>query len=357
MFKNKKALLSIIVLLAVSIIFAGCGKKETGETGQTGGGDTEKAIELKYAAVHSASSFLAEMDKQMFKRIEEQSNGKIKTELFFDGTLIKPTEWYQELIRGTADINHAQVGPAKDQFPLEYGLGFYLYGVTDIKDALEITAEVYNNFPEMQAEHKDIVPLSRITAGVAWIHTAKKPIRTLADFKGLNLKVADDQSTALIKALGANPVKLPITEAYTALDKGTIDGIITGVDGLKTYKLAEVTKYSTKLPYVTSWVYANAMNKDAWNKLSPDPQKIIKDNFAWWEEQLLVNLDRERDDSIKIAKERGNEIIELSPEVVDEMNKILETIAQEAAAGFDAKGLKGTEIYNFAREVVKTKVK
>ena len=352
-----------LILLGVVALISACSSSSSDSSapsGQNGNGqatdETQSSaqaepIELTYATYISSSHYQAALDKELFKRIEEQTNGRVKVDQYYDGTLVEPTEWYQELLRGTADIIQGPVGSERERFSLDYAVAFFNYGITDLKALLDFTRELWESSPSMQEQYKEVVPLTRISAGTVWVHTVDKPIRSLEDFKGLNLKVADDASTELAKALGANPVRLPISETYAALEKGTIDGVITGADPLKTFKLAEVVKYSTELPYISPWIYSKIMNKEVYEQLPADIQQVIMDNARWYEEQLVEGLKKEIDEGLALTKEKGNEVITLSPEETEKLLSLLEDIAKKVAADLDSKGLEGTQLFEKARQL------
>lgn len=354
---EKKKLAVFAALLAfimVSLVLAGCSSSSKSDSAKQPAPQADvKPIALKYATYTSSNHYMGQLDKEYFEKVEKETNGRVKTALYFDSTLVKPTEWYKELTSGVADIAQASPGTAKDRFPLDTVTPYFTYGITDLKVFREIFTELYETTPAIQKEYREVVPLIRITAGECWVHTTKKPIRTIADFKGMTIKAADDPSFALLKSVGANPVRIPISETYTALEKGVIDGVLTGADPLKTFNFAEVTKYSTQLPYLSPWVVSKVVNKDSWAKLPPDIQKNFKDNAVWWETELISRLGKECQAGIDTAKKRGNEIIELPQAERDKIIAIMEGNAKKVATDLDAKGMNATEIFNKSRELVK----
>ena len=65
----------------------------------------------------------------------------------------------------------------------------------------------------------------------------KDPIQKLDDFKGMKIRVFPAIAPA-VKALGANPVVLPMPQIYTAMERGVVKGFATGVSGVaKQYKV------------------------------------------------------------------------------------------------------------------------
>ena len=264
-----KRILAIASVAAAVIVTAACGASDENSNGSEGA-ETDEAIELTYATYTSESHYMGQIDQLMFDKLEEETNGQVKVKGFFDGTLIEPSDWYQELLNGSADITQGNVGTEKDRFPLQYASAMFNYGITDLNILLKFTRKLEEEVSEIREEYSEVAPISHLSAGQAWIHTNDKPVRSVEDFKGLNLKVSDDASIALAKALGANPIQVPIAETYTALERGTIDGVITGADPLKTFNFAEVTKYSTRLPYATPWIYSKFINKEVFNSLPED---------------------------------------------------------------------------------------
>lgn len=342
--------MAIATVVAIVLVITACGASdETGSENEKT--EADETIELTYATYTSESHYMGQIDQLMFEKLEEETNGQVKIKGYYDGTLIEPSDWYQELLNGSADITQGNVGTEKDRFPLQYASAMFNYGITDLNILLEFTRELEKEVSEIREEYSEVVPISHLSAGQAWIHTNNKPVRSVEDFKGLNLKVSDDASVALAKALGANPMQVPIAETYTALERGTIDGVITGADPLKTFNFAEVTKYSTRLPYATPWIYSKFINKEVFNSLPEDVQKKILDNGKWWEEQLIAQIIDEENAGLEMAKEYGNEIIELSPEETEKLLEIMEENALQTAEDLDSKGLIGTELFNVSRQI------
>ena len=92
-------------------------------------------------------------------------------------------------------------------------------------------------------EFDAVKPLGLWTFPNAAIHS-REPIRTLDDFKGKKL-IASNAIAAKIDpgALGATPISFRPDEAYTAIQRGTTDGVLMPFTGMETFKVHEVTKY------------------------------------------------------------------------------------------------------------------
>lgn len=106
-------------------------------------------------------------------------------------------------------------------------------------------------------------------------------MRTLADLKGLNIRASGGGVVKYTEALGAMPRAITLPEAYEALSKAQVDGIIVPIEAYPSFKFQEVVKYVTDISFIA---YTNpsyvVMNKNSWNKISPqDQQTILKVGF------------------------------------------------------------------------------
>ena len=99
-----------------------------------------------------------------------------------------------------------------------------------------------------EAETKGYKVLAYYSAGEQHFQTRSKPVRNLADFQGLKIRVI--QNKALVdgfQALGAVPAPLPYPQIYTAVQQGTVDGTANDLLSVTSLKLYEVAKYLTDL--------------------------------------------------------------------------------------------------------------
>ena len=107
----------------------------------------------------------------------------------------------------------------------------------------------------------------------------RKPIASLADLKGLKVRINGPSSGDLVKAMGGQPVSLAFGEVYTALERGTVDCGITGSGSGNSVKWPEVTThlYAMPLSWSTSGYFVNLA---WWNKLDPAVRAEFEKTFA-----------------------------------------------------------------------------
>ena len=213
--------------------------------------------------------------KPWAERIEKASNGQIKIKGYHSQTLAKGPETWNAVKNGIADI----------------GWCFHAYwpGMTSLADVISLPSlpfktseegsaalwKLYEKFPQIQNQFKDNHILLLYTTDPYFLITTKKQVKTLADIKGLKIRMMGGPSTEMMKALGGVPVSVPMPGNYIAMQKGVTDGMGAPWEATKSFRLYEVAKYytlDTSFPVV---YFSLAMNKKTWNSMPKDLQDVI----------------------------------------------------------------------------------
>ena len=102
----------------------------------------------------------------------------------------------------------------------------------------------------------------------------KSPVKSLADLKGMELRVAGTNAE-VVKRLGGIPVAMPQSETPEAIQKGVVKGMVSSMEILKDFKFAAYTPYATvaNLPVVS---FAVVMNKEKWDSLPADVKEVLE---------------------------------------------------------------------------------
>ena len=127
--------------------------------------------------------------------------------------------------------------------------------------------KLYERFPAIQREFKDVHVLQLWTSHPRFLITSKKQVKTMEDLKGMKIRVPGGPATEQMRALGAVPVLIPMPDNYQSLDKGVIDGMDTSWDATYSFRLYEVVKYYTFAPLFFNTYFSMAMNKQKWESL------------------------------------------------------------------------------------------
>jgi TRAP-type C4-dicarboxylate transport system substrate-binding protein len=122
--------------------------------------------------------------------------------------------------------------------------------------ATDIGNQMYEKALTRSLRDVKVLELNGCISAYLW---TTKPVKSLADLKGMKIRTPGGLQTSYIKALGAEPVFMPLGDVYLALETGTIDGLVTCPPLVLAFKLFEVAKYGviTTFGCVTEGVVMN----------------------------------------------------------------------------------------------------
>jgi TRAP-type transport system periplasmic protein len=131
-----------------------------------------------------------------------------------------------------------------------------------------------------------------------------KPVKSVADLKGLKVRVFTASMADLIGGLGATTVTMPFGEVTTSLERGVIDCGVTGTLSGNTNKLFEVTK--TMYTLYSGWaIHFTAVSQQSWNKLDPKVQAFLTTELAKFNDYLWATVAEEEQDGINCSISEG----------------------------------------------------
>ncbi|MBP3731119.1 MAG: TRAP transporter substrate-binding protein [Mailhella sp.] len=220
--------------------------------------------------------------------VESKSNGKYDVQLFFSGQLGDETETIHNVRRGTLDLSCVGIA---NIVPFVKKLGVltlpYLFDNIDevVKGTTGASHELLNSYAVKEGGFR---VLCWTYTDFRWITNSKRPIKSMADIKGLKFRVP--QSAVLLasyKAFGANPVPISWAETFTALQQGVVDGQCYGYIGIQAMKFMEANqKYLTEVHY-TYQLQPLIMSQRVFKKMSADDQKLMLDAGMAAQEAVL----------------------------------------------------------------------
>jgi len=306
-----------------------------------------KEIKLNYSNFFPAPHKNSILATQWAQEIEKRTNGVVKITLFHGGTLTPADKCYDGVVKGLSDVGFSVLSYTLGRFPLTEVIDLPM-GYKSGTAATKLVNAYYNKFKPKELDDVKVMYLHAHGPGI--LHTNKKPIKTLEDLKGVKIR-STGTVARIASALGATPVAMPMPETYDALSKGIADGVMCPIEALEGWKLGEVVKYTTQ-NYGSAYTIAFfvVMNKDKWNSLPPDVQKIIEQvNQEWIEKQAKV-WDEVDASGMEFTKKRGNEIIPLSKEEDAKWAKAVQPLFDDYVKRMKEKNLPGEEAYKFCRE-------
>ena len=149
---------------------------------------------------------------------------------------------------------------------------------------------------------KGLIGLSYWDHGFRILTNSRRPVSKMEDIQGLKIRV--QQIPVFIDAfatLGANPVPMPFTELYTALETKTVDGQENPFVSVEVTKFYEVQKYASNTRHAYSPLLVLA-SKRFWDQLSTDERKILleaADETKPYEREVSRSLDAKAVEELK----------------------------------------------------------
>ncbi|HUU40391.1 MAG TPA: TRAP transporter substrate-binding protein [Desulfatiglandales bacterium] len=296
-------------------------------------------ISLTYANFPPAPTFPCVQMERWKKEVEKRTNGAVSVKTFPGGTLLDAKAIMDGVIAGTADIGNLCMAYQPGRFIITNAISLPVSFTNAATGSLALW-ELYNKYkPEAFSQVK---VLTMFTCAPSNLMT-KKPIRTLEDLKGVNLR-ASGGAASILKAWGANQIGMPQSEVPEAMQKGRIEGQFTSLEVLKDFKYAEMCKYVTILNGPV-YAFAVVMNMDSWNKLPKDVQKVMDDMAKEQSEWTGRYMDNHVDESVEWSKQNYNlEVINLSESEKARWDKPIEGIISEWIQDAKGKGFPAEQI-------------
>lgn len=130
-------------------------------------------------------------------------------------------------------------------------------------------------FYELEIGGKGIKVWGLGATGAYAINTSTKKIESPEDFKGMPMRAGAALQTMTLERLGVNPVTMPAPQAYEALSRKTLDGILLSIADWKSFSLIEILKHSIVGVALGHWESYHAISERAWNGLTPEQQETF----------------------------------------------------------------------------------
>lgn len=336
---------NLVLSLFVAWILAGCGG---GAPQQGGAGQEQKAFTLRVADMTPPTASTAQVFEWWGSEIEKRTNGRVKFEYFWSASLVGAYEQLEAVKTGNIDVTPYYSGYHPDLAPLPLIALMPLINTGPLKQALLASDELFRTHPALQAEFKknNVKYLYPVYNPDWYIWSRRKPVDSLDDLKGLNLRAFGPWLT-LFQELGAKVVSLPVPEIYDALERGALDATAQFLPNATGARYWEVTKYVNITNLGHNVGCPAVMNLDRWNSLPPDIQQIIEQVSAEAVKKS-AEIDAElhaRD--MKAIQEHGMVVTEFSAADMEKLRQIAkEKVWDPYVAGLEKKGIPGTDVLN-----------
>jgi len=266
--------------------------------------------EFRSADTHPADYPTVQAMNYMGKILSERTNARLSISVFHSRQLGEETDTIDMARVGAVDLLRISFAPFTDLIPEARVLTLPFLFSSDAHFQAVINGPIGKEVLAAFEQH-GFIGLAYYESGSRSFYTTEKPVRSLKDLKGLQIRVQNsDLIAATMTALGAIPIKMPFGQVSTALEASIIDGAENNWSSYQStghYKAAPNYSLSRHLrvPEVV------VMSKAVWDTLTHEDQTIIR-QAAVDSQKVMAELWKERTDKAKkIVLDAGVQTYEL----------------------------------------------
>ena len=261
----------LTVVLAVSALMLMLGGRLQESYGQAA--PAKQPIKLTYALFQPATAALSKVQTEYAQELEKRTNGRVQVQVMQGGSLLGAPAMFQGIKNGIADMGNGITSYSPGNFPFT--------SIAELPSAAQsgwvVSHAMYDFVTKYQPKEWDGVHMLTTVSSAAdamGVGMGKVPVRKLEDLKGKSIRTNHADITA---ALGATIKDVPMAEVFDAVSKGVLDGVHGSLEPFRAWKLGDVCKHVTvnTASGQPSILWYNIMNRNKWNSLPPDIQKIF----------------------------------------------------------------------------------
>ncbi|MEJ8572334.1 TRAP transporter substrate-binding protein DctP [Microbaculum marinum] len=287
------------LLTAVSITVAGFGLSSTASA--------EEAV-LRAVTFTPAQAYYAKSFQSFADQVNEKGKGVVRIEVIGGPEVVPPLKLGEAQMNGVADIFNLPAGLYLNLVP--EGEVFAGSNHTPMENRANGGFDMVN---EVFKEKGNAVLLAHVDGGAPFhIFLTKEPkldAEGNPDLTGLKIRTAP-LYRSFVESLGAVNVVQSPSDVYTSLERGVVDGTGYTVLGFRDFNWDKFTKYRIDPGFFQTDVLIS-MNKDSWDKLSPEAQAILEEVAISYEKESYEAVKSATEAEDKALRDGGMEIIEL----------------------------------------------
>jgi len=265
----------------------------------------------KTASEYKAFTTFTDLVEQM---VAKKYPGELKIQYIGGPEAVKTPDQVQALQRGMVDMvftttaYYLSVLPEVDAIKL-----------SDYTPSEERTSGAWAYLNEIHMKRIGTCYLARLGLGTKFHLYLKKPIRS-ADLKGLNIRVSP-MYLQVIKGLGGNPVVIPPTEVYVALERNVVDGYCWPSVGIGDWGWQKQTKYIVE-PGFYQVPNPLLVNLGTWGKLPKKLQDLLTEAAVEAEKRVVADFEELARKERPLLLKEGIQVIDLPPAEKEKFLKV-----------------------------------
>jgi len=269
------------------------------------------ARDFRSADVHPTDYPTVEAVRAMGKALKEQSKDKLGVKVFASGSLGAERDTIEQLKIGGLDMMRINAAVLNNIVPetIAVSMPFVFRSTEHMRKVLD--GAVGDEILAAMAP-QGMIGLAFYDSGSRSVYTVKKPVKTLADLKGMKIRVQQsDLFVAMLEALGANATPMPYGEVYTGLKTGIVDGAENNWPSYESSRHFEAAKYynATEHSMVPEVL---VFSKKIWDTLSKDDQALLRKTAKESVPVMRALWDEREAKSRKAAEAGGAQVVTIA---------------------------------------------
>lgn len=264
---------------------------------------------------------------ELAKKIEAASGGRLEVKVYHGAAKFKDTNVPTALAQGALDMG----------LPGWWHLGKFLpdhnmpalptfFGRPRLEQYKVWDGEVGKEMNARLEKKLKVKVIGRwIDLGFASLFFPNKEVKAHADMKGLKIRAPGGAANlARLEAFGAAAVKIAWPDVPQSLQRGTIDGLITTHESVRSAKLWDSgVKYALD-DQQSFFQYIPIMSNKAWSRLPADLQKLVVDTWEANVDAIREAADKRQKSARVDGGKMGIKTIQASKEDLAKARKVLE---------------------------------
>ncbi len=305
-----------------------------------------ETIELKISHFMPTKHVQHQVLDDWARELEAATEGQLKFKIFPGGQLGKPPHQYDSAVKGLTDIAFGLHSYTSGRFPLTTVMRMPFF-VKNGETSSKVFWQVYEKY--LKEEHKDTKVLWVFCHGAGQVFTTDKPIKQLEDFKGMKIRSPGKIMSQVLQKFGAATIGTPITQVYTGLERGVLDGVIAPWETMRPFRFYERARFATTADMYTMTFFV-VMNKNKYDSLPNGLKNAIDDHSGL---EMAIRAGRAYDESDipgkELALSKGMTEYTLPEAERDRWKKASQSVIDDWVADMEQKGLPGKEVLEFTR--------